>query len=143
MANYARIINGVAVDVSATPNLSFHPTVAAEFTSVPSKVGLLWRVKDDVWTPPAEAVITPVSTTVTFFSRLDFKRLFTGAERVAIAEARKTDAMIEDFFSIAEDPDSLGVDLTLRSTLDALQHLVDVQILTVDRRAAILAGQLQ
>lgn len=143
MANYARIINGVAVDVSATPNLSFHPTVAAEFVSVPNKVGLLWRVKDDVWTPPAEAVVAPVTTTVTFFSRLDFKRLFTSAERMAIAEVRKTDGLIEDFFSIAEDPDSQGVDLTRQSTLDALEHLVDVQILTVDRRAEILAGQLQ
>lgn len=144
MANYARIIEGVAVDVSATPIKNYHPDVAAQFVSVPDRVQLQWRVKDGVWSAPAEPVITvaPVAT-VTIVSRLNFKRLFTAAERIAIAEARKTDLLIEDFFSIAEDPDSTGTDLSLASTREALQHLVDVQILTTVRRDAVLVGQLQ
>lgn len=143
MANYARIINGVAVDVSTTPNESFHPTVAAEFTKVPDKVATQWRLTGTTWSAPVELVISPPATVISFVSRLDFKRLFTSAERVTIAEVRKTDAAIEDFFSIAEDVDSSGVDLTLPSTQAALQHLVAVQILTDERRLQILAGIAQ
>lgn len=76
-------------------------------------------------------------TTVTSFG---FKRLFTSAERVAIKNARVADDLVEDFFSMVEDPDSSGVDLTLQSTLDALLHLKSLEIITDDRRLQILGG---
>ena len=54
MVNYARIISDVAVDVSNDPTNQFHPSIAAEFVSVPDYVAPQWRLVDDEWqAPPA------------------------------------------------------------------------------------------
>ena len=81
-----------------------------------------------------------VPTIVTRVTRLEFKELFTSAERVAIKKARASDDLVEDFFSIAEDPDSTGVDLALPSTENVLFHLEGLGILTEERHQQILAG---
>lgn len=52
MANYARIINDVAVDVSSDPAKFFHPVVAAEFQAVPDEVQQGWTRIDGTWTAP-------------------------------------------------------------------------------------------
>lgn len=89
------------------------------------------------------ADFTPVPTPITHVTRLEFKALFTGAERVAIKKARAIDDLVEDFFSMVEDPDATGVDLTLPSTEAALFHLEGLGILTEERHEQILAGMPQ
>ena len=57
---YARKINGLAVDVvDGDPSTMFHPTVAAEFVSVPDDVvdGSRWDEAASSWMPPL--VVTP------------------------------------------------------------------------------------
>ena len=65
MSNFARVINDVAVDVSNDPTNQFHPSIAAEFVSVPDYVAPQWRLVDDEWqAPPApEPAPEPVPVT--------------------------------------------------------------------------------
>lgn len=88
--------------------------------------------------PPAPAVAAPAPK----MSPVEFKLLFTSAERVAIRAARSTDEIIEDFMSIVDDPRLTMVDLGLQSTKDALAYLEAQNLITAERKAAILAGQL-
>lgn len=50
----ARIINNVAVDVCADPEILFHPEIAAEFVDVPETVGrgYVFDPETDTWNPP-------------------------------------------------------------------------------------------
>lgn len=143
MANFARIINDVAVDVSSNPAEQFHPDIAAEFRPVPDEVRQGWRLVSGTWTEPAP--VEPSAPAVVFpkVSPVEFKLLFTPQERVAIKAARATDVAIDDFFDIVEDPRLTFVDLGLQSTQDALSYLVQQGLLTVERRQQILAGQVQ
>lgn len=61
MANYARIKNGTAIDVSAEPEAQFHPDIVAQFEPVPDTVERGWRVDDaGAWAaPPAPEIATP------------------------------------------------------------------------------------
>ena len=74
-------------------------------------------------------------------SPVQFMLLLTSAERVAIKAARTTDAVIEDWLDILEDPRLTEVDLGSASTQDALAYLVSVNMLTQARKDAILAHQ--
>lgn len=49
MTNYARIIDNMAVDVCNNPNTDFHPTIAAEFVSVPDQVQRGWLQDGNEW----------------------------------------------------------------------------------------------
>lgn len=53
MSNYARVIENVAVDVSAAPYEHFHPTLAGEFVEVPVEVQAGWSKVDGTWSAPA------------------------------------------------------------------------------------------
>lgn len=85
--------------------------------------------QDYVWTanPP---IVTPVQ----------YKLLFTSAERVAINAAKATDAVIQDLYSILDDPRLTEVDLSLQSTSDALDYLIFKTLLTAPRKVEILTG---
>lgn len=143
MANYARIINNVAVDVSSNPDDQFHPDIAAEFVAVPDSVHTGWRLVDGTWEAPAPVIEPPPVVVYPKVSPVEFKLLFTSAERVAIKAARATDPAIDDFYEIIEDPRLTFVDLGLQSTQDALAYMISVNLLTEARSAAILTGVLQ
>jgi hypothetical protein len=81
--------------------------------------------------PPSPPKVSPVQ----------FKLLFTSPERIAIKAS--TDPVVQDFFDIVNDPRLTHVDLGLQSTQDALSYLVSVNLLTTERRAEILLGQVQ
>jgi hypothetical protein len=51
--------------------------------------------------------------------------------------------VVQDFFEIINDPRLTHVDLGLQSTQDAMSYLVAVNLLTAERRAEILLGQVQ
>lgn len=141
MANYARIISNVAVDVSTDPATQFHPTIAAQFTAVPAQVQRGWVLNNGEWAPPETAPQpAPAYPKV---SPIEFKLLFTQAERLAINAARETDQKIADFFDLVDDPRLTYVDMGLQSTQDALTYLVHKGLITASRRLEILSGQLK
>lgn len=80
---------------------------------------------------------------VTSVSYPDFRLLFTSSERTGIKTARASDDLIEDFFSIVEDPRAGNIDLTLESTLEVIDRLVELEVLTQERAAMVLAGPKQ
>ena len=143
----ARVINNVAVDVVVSdPAEFFHPNIATQFELVPDEVeaGWLRDAATGAWLAPEPVELQP-ETPAAFpkVSPVEFKLLFTAQERVAIKAARQTDPVIEDFFSIVEDPRLTHVNLALQSTQDALTYLEVNGFITTERRQEILAGQVQ
>ena len=76
-------------------------------------------------------------------SPAEFKLLFTSAERVAIRQARATDATVDDFFDLVEDPRLTTVDLALPSVQGALRYLAATGLITDARIVEILKGGVQ
>lgn len=149
--NYARIIGGVAIDVSPDPSASYHPEVAAEFIVVPDEVRGGWARVGGQWTPPeAEAQPATVISYRTSLSPVEFKMLFAPGERLEIRRAREYagDApaqrelawLIDDWWQIVDDPRLSAVDLSLAQTQDGLTMLVNAGILTPERRDEIGKG---
>ena len=149
---YARIIEKVAVDVASDhPSQLFHPSIANQFTDVPPEVEKGWRLEDDgTWSAP-EIVSAPPPEPVyrTAVSRPEFKMLFKGAERIAIAQARqggastaeqRKKAILDDFFDIIEDPALETIRLNHATVQEGLAYLVSEGLLTQDRVAEISMG---
>jgi hypothetical protein len=86
----------------------------------------------------------------TVFPPPTFLLLFTGQERVAIRAARAYKgtsetqkgiaAVLDDWFSIIEDPRLVSIDVANPSTRDGLGFLVSAGLLTAERKAEIEAG---
>ena len=76
-------------------------------------------------------------------SPVEFKLLFTPAERVQLRSLVSTDPVIADFFAIIDDPRLTFVNLSLSSTVAALDYLVGLDVLTSARKTAILNGEFQ
>lgn len=145
MSNFARIVDNVAVDVSSNPAEEFHPSIAAEFEPVPDDVQVGWVRNEDgeLEAPTPTPEPTPAPTESPKVSPVEFKLLFTSAERVAIKLARATDPVIEDFFEIVEDSRLTVVDLGLQSTQESLAYLQSKGLITDERRHQIISGQLR
>lgn len=88
-----------------------------------------------------EAAVAEVAAALAEVSPVEFKLLFTPEERIALRTARVTDAILQDFFDIAEDPRLTKVELTLSSTIAALDYMVSKNLLTAERAAKIKLGQ--
>ncbi len=141
--NYARIINGVAIDVSDDPESHFHPDIAADFEEVPDTVRHGWRLVDDEWEAP-EAVETPIVTIEPKeVDPITFKLLFTSAERIAAKALRETDPVIDDFWSILDDPRTRTVDMRIPSIQAVIEHTLDAVDAEPERKDQILQGIIQ
>ncbi|MBX9900805.1 MAG: hypothetical protein K2Y28_08485 [Burkholderiaceae bacterium] len=139
MTTYARKIDNVAVDVvTKDPATMFHPDIASQFIVVPNGTlnGATWA--NNAWTNPPTVVPPPPATTYLVVSPIEFKLLFTAPERVAIKNS--VDPVVQDFFSIIDDPRLTKVELGLQSTQDALLYLVSKNLITAARRTQIMAG---
>lgn len=153
MTKHARIIEDVAVDVITTdPAETFHPDIAAEFVDVPDEVEVGWRLEDGEWQAPGssepEEPVAPEPKRVLQVSPPTFLLLFTSQERIAIRAARKGDnamvaAVLDDWFSIIEDPRLQYVDLALPATQAGIDFLVPVGLLSAERAAEIKLGFLE
>lgn len=155
MSNYARIVDNVAVDVSAAPYEHFHPTLAGEFVEVPAEVQAGWIKVEGVWAAPAalEPVepVEPVEPQPSYptVGPIHFQMLFTSQEAVAAEGARATDPVLNRFWKLIEDPRTDVVNLGLQSVQDAVEYTltvaktagVDVDVQA--RKAEILSGVLQ
>lgn len=135
---YARIVNGHAVDVrTESPVDCFTAEIVAEFVEVPDAVENGWVITGGKWSLPSDTASNQKPVTV---SPVEFKLLFTSAERVAIKAARASDPVIDDFFDIVEDSRLTLVDLGLQSTKDAIDYLESKALITAERKAEILKG---
>ena len=152
MSNYARIVDNVAVDVSAAPHDQFHPILAKEFVEVPAEVQPGWIKVEGVWTaPPAVEPVEPVEPQPSYptVGSIHFKMLFTANERLKAKELRSSDGMLADFWELIEDPRNDLVNLALSSVQQAVEYtltLVQAAGVEVDvqtRKAEILTGVLQ
>lgn len=54
MTNFARVVNGVAVDVSKAPLEEYHPDFANQFVEVPDTVERGWVLVKKTWKAPVE-----------------------------------------------------------------------------------------
>ena len=139
----ARIIGGVAVDVSTDPEEHFHHDIAAQFVSVPDHVEPGWVLGEDgAWAAPAQVPEQSIPQEFAKVSPVEFMLLFTSAERVGIKSKRAGDLVIDDFMGIVDDPRLTHVDLGLQSTQDALYYFVSIGILTEERRTEIISGKV-
>lgn len=143
MTNYARVIAGVAVDVSTDPANSFHPILAAEFIVVPSGVTRGWKLVDGKWhAPTEEVVVEPAPITNLQPTPPEFLLLLTLLERVSIRAASGTDVVIGEVLRMIDDPRVTFIDLTNPSVIEAIGYLTttDPQLLTTNRASRVLAG---
>jgi hypothetical protein len=127
------------------PFALFHPDVAALYdTEVPDDAcsGDGWVNGELVKPEPVASAPLPPATPPKV-SPVQFMLLLTSAERVAIKAARATDPVIDDWLDIIEDPRLTEVDLGLASTDQALDYLVSSNLLTEQRKSAILTGNPQ
>lgn len=130
MANYNLIKNGKIVNTIVAD--------AAYIATIQSNYDSIELVPDPVVEPPA--VVPPADPVPPKVSPVEFKLLFTPAERIAINTARASDAALEDFFSIIDDPRLSVVDLNLQSTKNGLDYLISKGLITTNRKTAILTG---
>lgn len=141
---YARVVNDVAVDVRDTnPDGAYTAEIAAQFIQVPDSVRNGHRLIDGTWTALSteiNEVIVPARAAIV--KPIEFKLLFTSAERIAIKNARATDEVIDDWYTILDDPKLDRVDLGYNGTIMAVDHLVSVGIINGDRKEQILNAQL-
>lgn len=142
MANFARIINNVAVDVSFDPANSFHPDIAREFVQVPDNVKQGWVRIDGVWPAPAPTPQPEPTPTYPKVSPVQFKMLFTSPERVAIKAARETDPVVDDLWELVEDPRMEYVDFGLKSVRDSIEYLATAGLIAPERVSEIISVKL-
>lgn len=84
---------------------------------------------------------------------VQFKTLFTSAERIAIKKARfgdtsttpitAPDEIIDDFMDIVDDIRCTTINLQVDSTKNALLYLVSLDILKMDRVEEILSAKVE
>lgn len=149
MSKFARLVNNVAVDViDGDPAEYFHPDIAAQFEEVPSNVEAGWVLSNDVWEAGEPPVAVDPEIIYPKVGAIKFKLLFTSPERIKAKELRASDAIIDDFWSILDDPRTTEVDLNLPSIQNAIEYTLTainaagVATDVAARKAAILSGQL-
>ena len=138
---YARIVNGVAIDVrTESPECFFTPNIVAEFVEVPEEVEDHWVLIDNIWSAPIipEPIVT--SPLIPIISPVEFKLLFTPQERMAIKAARATDEILDDLFTILDDPRLKEVNLNLESNKAVMAYLESKGLITTERKAEIMTG---
>lgn len=139
MKNYARVINNIAIDVSTNPDEEFHQDIAKEFIVVPDYVKHGWVFNVDKWEAPLiNEEQKPQPPTV---SVVEFMLLFTNSERVAAKSLRSSDPMIDDFWSIIDDPRTTVINLSLSSVQEGVEYVLHAIGADVDvRKSEILIG---
>lgn len=158
---YARISNGVAVDVvEADPTGLFHPSLAADFVQVPAEVVVGSRLVDGAWIAPDP--LAPEPADLGQMAIIDFLRLFEGEEIDGFnAVKAQCDGLTQADFDAAKAGDQAKMALVgfkrfltfydaLRAGLIELRHpetslglsvLVPLGVLTQARLERILSGR--
>lgn len=124
------------------PTKLYHPEIALYYdTDVPDDAergdtfseGVLTK-KVVLEAPPIEPVVVkPPKVSV-----IEYKMLFTSAERIAVKAS--TDPVIIDLQELMNDPRTVNVDLSLKSISDALDYMTYLGLIAAGRKAEILTG---
>ena len=147
---YAWIENNKIRDiVDVDPFTIFHADVAKNYnTEVEDDVEDNAELVDGVWVNPTTPEPDPdyvAPEPVKVYPKvtpLEFKMLFTSQERIAIKEAKATDAILQDGFEILDDPRLTIVDLGLASVQGLIDYMVTLELLTTERADEIKSGTL-
>lgn len=156
---YARIVADVAVEVvTADPHTLFTTEIADLFVEVPNSCVYMATRQGSAWiAPPEPEVAGPAEPApplapgrILQVSPPTFLLLFTSPERIGIRAARNyvgadaganmVKAVLDDWFSIIDDPRLQYVDLALPATQQGIDFLVTVGLLTAPRAAEIKLG---
>jgi hypothetical protein len=142
MTNFARIINGVAVDVSSNPTEQFHPDIAKDFVPVTDQVESGWSVSAGKWIPPAP--VEPITPAAVYskVGPIAFQMLFKVDELVAIDAAKETNPAIRIFWKLLDDPRTDYVDRNLEPVQTMLRSLEAGGLLAAGRAEEILHGSV-
>ncbi len=140
----AWIENEIIRDIcQGVPAETYHHDVSLHYTAnVPDNAA-----NGDGWdgttlTKPVIVALIPPTPTPPQLTPIEFKMCFTSLERIALAEIRKTDAILADAYSILEDPRLKYVDMALQSNRDMIDYMVAVGGVTAERAVEIKAGKL-
>lgn len=124
---FAWVENNVIRDVChGNPIELYHPDVAAFYTAeVPDDAanGDGWD-GETLTKPEPMQPSDPPAPVPPKLSPVEFKLLFTSAERIAIKTLRVTDPVVDDFFELLDDPRLTGVNLALQSVQDAVGYVL-------------------
>lgn len=141
MKTYARIVDGIAVDVTTSdPTELFHPEIAAQFVEVPDGTAHGDRLVDGAWVKYVPPDPVEAARVYELLTPMTFYMAFKPAERIAIKTS--TDPVVAEFwftFDLSVKLDK-PVDPNLKSVVDGLQYLVSLGILTGDRLEPIKLG---
>ena len=145
---YAWIENNKIRDiVEVDPFTIFHADVAKNYnTDVEDNVKDNAELIDGVWVNPVtpepdpDYEIPEPEKVYPKVTPLEFKMLFTSQERIAIKEAKSTDAILQDGFEILEDPRLTVVDLGLASVQGLIDYMVTLELVTTERADEIKSG---
>lgn len=88
--------------------------------------------------PPPPAPPEPTAPKPPTVSAIQYKMLFTSAERIAAKAS--VDPVVIDLQDLLNDPRTLTVDLSLKSISDALDYMTVIKLLAPGRKAEILTG---
>lgn len=137
MKTYARIVDGVAVDV-VTGNLEemFHPDLLPQFEEVPAKVKTGWIKNGKAWDEPAKEPEIVQKPTFRILGTSAFKFLFTFEELASIEDVRKSNSIVGTFWNLLDDPRTETVDLNLSNVQNAIRHTLQ-EIKTNDVEARL------
>lgn len=121
----------------------YHPDIAQHYdTEVPDSAenGDTWDgttlTKPAPPTPPEPVVAKPPKVSV-----IEYKMLFTSAERIAVKAS--LDPVIIDLQELMNDPRTVNVDLSLKSIGDALDYMTYLGLIAPGRKAEILTGEIK
>jgi hypothetical protein len=126
------------------PSEVYHPSVAQFYsTDVPDEAENGMEFVNNQWQQPLKPSVTvdPSSVASPVLSAVQFKLLFTSAERVALNQAKASDPVIADFFSLVDDPRLLEIRLGSNAVASAIQYMVDNDYLEQARADKILKGE--
>ena len=145
---YAWIENNKIRDiVEVDPFTVFHADVAKNYnTEVEDNVEDNAELVDGVWVNPVtpepdpDYEIPEPEKVYLKVTPLEFKMLFTSQERIAIKEAKVTDAIIQDGFEILDDPRLTVVDLGLSSVQGLIDYMVTLGLVATERADEIKSG---
>ena len=141
---YARIINGIAVDVrTESPDGCFTPEIAAEFVEIPDNVEDHWILTGTEWAAPVIPEPVVVEPLIPIISPVEFKLLFTPQERLAIKAEQTNDEILDDLFSILDDPRLKEFNLNLESNKAVMEYLQSKGLITAERKEEIMTGVLK
>lgn len=141
---YARIVNGIAVDVrTESPGGCFTPDVVAEFVEIPDNVEDHWILTGTEWSAPVIPEPTVVEQLIPIISPVEFKLLFTPQERLAIKAEQTNDEILDDLFSILDDPRLKEINLNLESNKAVMEYFQSKGLITAERKEEIMTGVLK